>query len=1127
MMDPCPSAAELERFATGAGAAESVGTHVDRCAACRSAVRECRDNDVFLAGVRAALARGRAVDGHGETDSSGPDLDSGYQILEEIHRGGQGAVYHAVQLRTRREVAIKVLHGGRSAGPRQRERFEREVRIAAGLRHPNIVTVHDSGPLGDGRYGLVMEYIQGLPLDRWSNGLEGARGRDAQRRALRSRLEVMVKVCDAVLCAHQNSIVHRDLKPANILVDTRGEPHVLDFGIARDTGPDQQARLTHTGEFAGTLAYASPEQVSGDPTRVDTRTDIYSLGVIMYELVSGNMPYPVDGPVAGTIRSIEQAEPAPLQPRNPAGRWIDGEIPIIISKAMAKDPARRYQTAAGLRNDLERYLAGKPIEARRDSTWYVLRKAASRHRALAGAAALFLVVLTSFSASMAYLAHRLDKRGDELAAALSASNIERGRSLAAAGNTPLAEDTIFPELIRAGIQRVDGPAAGFAGSPEALNAYWALWDTFRASSCVATLRGLSAPAALLYFDPDGTRLTAVDVRGGVSSWSTLTWKPLHHSRLAATPDRTSLRAAIGPDGNIALLGGGALRIIDPRTGAQVAGAADPDDQALLGAFSPDGARLATIGRDKRLRIRDARAPETVIATAQGDVLAFHDLVFGSPAFSADGRRVAAAAADGSIGLWDASTGALLRTLAPPESLVGHVRSVPATSAIAFGPGGSIAAAQGGHLVVWTSEEGPPLDLGVPGGPIQHIEFLPDPSGDRLVSTGMTAAGASGATVLCSIKAGGPLARMDHASDTTTCAVSPDGQLVASGDTAGRVQVHRVASEPHVRRLPRTLGSIIALSPDGKTLAAPAQPEGGPGRDTVLIDVGTGRTAARFHREGSPLHALSFAPDGKSIFEGEAGGRVTQWLLPSGSPALVFASPSAAGTEHEPRSGSPTTDLLLPSQNRMRLSPDGRLLARARDDGLIDLWDARAGQWIGWLDGGSAESAVIDFSRDSRTLVAQEPERCILWDVQTRRPVRTIPTPRAYPAARFSPVAPLLAYGDSGSLAFLDTARGRPATRNSVPATAGIGMAFHPGGTVFIASAFDSSIRLWDLRTGRELLALRKHTAIIGSLSLTPDGNTLISADFTGLVLAWDLGTYAAEIQRELVQRAAERPAPRP
>jgi WD40 repeat protein len=280
------------------------------------------------------------------------------------------------------------------------------------------------------------------------------------------------------------------------------------------------------------------------------------------------------------------------------------------------------------------------------------------------------------------------------------------------------------------------------------------------------------------------------------------------------------------------------------------------------------------------------------------------------------------------------------------------------------------------------------------------------------------------------------------------------------------------------------------------------------------------TIGRFHREGDPLAAIEFAPDGKSLFEGEYSGRITQWDVQTGAAVREFAAPDPAGpdaSEHrrEPIGTGPEMGLC-----QARLSPDGRVLARARNDGLIELWDVPSGRWIDWLDSGATRRARIDFSPDGRTLAAREDDKCVLWDVQARRVNRTIATGRGNPLARFSPDGAVIAQGVGGYIQFFDARTDSVLSENKELGTSGMGMVFHPGGLVFFASAFDSSIRLWDTRTGRELLSLRKHTALIVSLLLTPDGNTLISSDVLGTVLAWDLTYYNGHIRRELDRRAA-------
>lgn len=312
----------------------------------------------------------------------------GYQVVREIHRGGQGVVYQALQTATQRHVAIKVMRDGHLAGPAELARFDREVQLMAQLDHPNVVGILDRGMAG-GLPFLVMDYIRGLPLDAHLARLGGE---------VRPAVRLIAGIASAVGAAHVRGIIHRDLKPSNIRIDERGEPHILDFGLARSLWGDDgalqgSAAPTITGQFIGSTPWASPEQARGGGTgsRIDTRTDVYSLGVILFQSLTGRFPYSVEGPIREVLDRIIAAEPLRPSALNTA---INDELQTIILKCLAKEPERRYQSAGELAADLGRYLAGEPIDAKRDSASYVLRKQLRRHRVLVGFTASIALLLT-------------------------------------------------------------------------------------------------------------------------------------------------------------------------------------------------------------------------------------------------------------------------------------------------------------------------------------------------------------------------------------------------------------------------------------------------------------------------------------------------------------------------------------------------------------------------------------------------------------------------------------------------------------------------------------------------------------------------------------------------------------
>lgn len=356
-----------------------------------------------------------ASDGSASVADALPPKDAfaGYEIHREIHRGGQGVVYLATQLATRRRVAIKVMHGGAMLGSTGRVRFEREVHLLGQLNHPNIVKLHDSGVTADGSFYYVMDYVSGRALDevlreqrkaaREALGRSRSRSRDDGLGDIGDTLRFFAKICDGVNAAHLKGVTHRDIKPANIRVDRNGEPVLVDFGLAKvtagaDSGLDPSNPMTMTGQFIGSLPWASPEQAVGSGDAIDLRSDVYSLGVMLYQLLTGGrFPYDVVGNMRDVLDNIQRAEPTrPSTIR----RQINDEVETIVLKALAKERDRRYQSAGELARDIRRYLRGEPIEAKRDAGWYVIRKSLKRHKAAVAFAAGFGIIITGSAIGM-------------------------------------------------------------------------------------------------------------------------------------------------------------------------------------------------------------------------------------------------------------------------------------------------------------------------------------------------------------------------------------------------------------------------------------------------------------------------------------------------------------------------------------------------------------------------------------------------------------------------------------------------------------------------------------------------------------------------------------------------------
>jgi len=411
------------------------------------------------------------------TDGGGdlPQTIGRYRIIRRIGEGGMGTVYLAEQDRPRREVALKVIRPGLTSRESLR-RFENEAHALGMLRHPGIAQIHDAGmaeiQIADGRRSTLpffaMEYLQGATLDEYA----------AQHKlTTRQRLELIARICDAVQHAHQKGVIHRDLKPANVLVEgapdgaeSTGQPKILDFGVARVTEADPQAatQQTDVGQLIGTLAYMSPEQVSGRSDSLDTRSDVYALGVMAYELLAGRRPFVTAGlsltDVVQKIREEEPPSPASIEPK------LRGDVDTTLRKAMAKEPERRYGSASELAADIRRHLADEPIQARPATAFYQLGRFARRNKPLVVAAGVSVIVLvgaTVFSAYQAIAARKASANAQREAAKASEINrfLQEIMTSSDPNKTKGEEVSVISLLEAAGTRLAEGH---FGNQPEVL-----------------------------------------------------------------------------------------------------------------------------------------------------------------------------------------------------------------------------------------------------------------------------------------------------------------------------------------------------------------------------------------------------------------------------------------------------------------------------------------------------------------------------------------------------------------------------------------------------------------------------------------------------------------------------------